>query len=130
MSLLGDKMQIISRIPAEEERRTLFTGSSLKVTTLQTASERQKHRETSETESSILITTANKRNEVAEEVQEMSEYKRFEAKRKAQQHERVPAVEVELPKLSSLHPISRPKRAAPVYNPEEEIVATNVSLKV
>ncbi len=131
LSMIGGKMQVISRIQEEEERKTLFTGNSLKITALQTESERQQNREaTIQGDNAILITATNNyqnihENEAVEEVRhsqspDLSDYSLFEARRKAEAER---AAAAEIPKLSSLHPISRPRRASPVHHAEEDNVA-------
>eukprot|EP00795_Rhopilema_esculentum_P009547 gene9547-17294_t len=116
MSVIGDQIKIISKVQAEDERRASFTGTSLKVTTLQTNADRLKHRETLQSGSSLLITAKKGEDDTAEEV---SEYSRFEARRKAALSSK-PAAENDRPKLSSLNPISRPTNFQPAYHMEEE----------
>ncbi len=120
LSLIGGKMQIVSRIKDEEERKALFTGDSLRVTTLQSAEERRQHREALIQENNALLITASNRDiepiNSSNDSNELSEYSLFEARRKAEAEK---SVAVEHPKLSSLHPISRPKKPAPVFQTEE-----------
>ena len=116
MSVIGDQIKIISKVQAEDERRASFTGTSLKVTTLQTNADRLKHREALQSGSSLLITAKKGEDDTAEEV---SEYSQFEARRKAS-HSSRPSAENDRPKLSSLNPISRPTNFQPAYHVEEE----------
>jgi len=117
-SMIGNQLKIVSKIETEKERETTFTGSSLRVTTLQTSPERLQHRETSSSGNSLLIKTENRRSDAIESEPETTEYGLFEARRKAQQAARG-HVEPEYPKLSSLNPISRPRRPPPVYEYED-----------
>ena len=113
--MVGNKMKIVSRVETEKERETTFTGTSLRVTTLQTSPERLQHREASKSGNSLVITTDSKVDDIVETEIETSDYSVFEARRKAQKQAAKTQVSQELPKLSSLNPISRPKRPPPVY---------------
>eukprot|EP00794_Sanderia_malayensis_P008864 gene8864-9813_t len=135
LSMIGGKLQIISRIKDEQERKALFTGTSLKVTTLQTAEERHRNREAViQGDSDILITTTNQNRDSVAPVEQSdsysnelpSEYSLFEARRKSEA-EKV-ASNQHHPKLTSLHPISRPRKPAPVKHTDDDILdSTNAS---
>lgn len=121
MSIFGDQVKIVSRFDTEQQREALFTGRSLRVTTLQTAAEKLQQRDASLSGDSFLVTTSSKSNDdVTEKQPDVSEYSLFEARRKAQQAVDAKARQ-EPQKLSTLNPISRPSRTQPVHHPEGEV---------